>query len=93
MPSLLDVVFRRVKEPPAIPLCPDHDVAMQLRGKLGKPTRFAEQSEEEYTLVYFCPVEGCNQTEERVKVRTQIPVPGETPGRPTFARPGSRSSL
>jgi hypothetical protein len=93
MPSLLDVIFRRVQESPAIPVCPDHDVEMQLRGKLGKPTRFAEQSEEEYTLIFYCPVVGCNHTDTREKVRTQVPVPGESPSRPLFSRPGSRSSL
>jgi hypothetical protein len=93
MPSLLDVIFRRVQEPPAIPVCPDHDVEMQLRGKLGKPTRFTEQSEEEYTLIFYCPVRGCDQTDTREKVRTQVPVPGESPKRPLFSRPGSRSSL
>jgi hypothetical protein len=93
MPSLLDVIFRRVPEAPEIPICPDHDVEMRLRGKLGKPTRFTEQSQEEYTLIFFCPVEGCNQTDERSKVRTQVPVPGESPKRPVFARPGSRSTL
>lgn len=93
MPSLLDVIFRRVPEEPDIPLCRDHQVEMRLRGKLGKPTRFADQSEEEYTLIYFCPVEQCNETAERVKVRTQIPVPGEPPERPTFSRPGERKTL
>jgi hypothetical protein len=93
MPRLLDVIFRRVPESPEIPVCPDHDEEMQIRGKLGKPTRFAEQSEEEYTLIYYCPVPGCNETDTRVKVRTQVPVPGESPQRPAFARPGSHSSL
>ena len=93
MPSLLDVIFRRVPEEPDIPNCPDHQVEMRLRGKLGKPTRFADQSEEEYTLIYFCPIEQCNETANRVRVRTQIPVPGEPPERPTFSRPGEQKSL
>ncbi len=93
MPSLLDVIFRRVTEEPDIPVCPDHAVEMRLRGKLGKPTRFTDQSEEEYTLIYFCPIEQCNETARRERVRTQIPVPGEPPERPTFSRPGERTSL
>jgi hypothetical protein len=92
MPSLLDVIFRRVTEEPDIPVCPDHEGEMRLRGKLGKPTRFADQSEEEYTLIYFCPIEQCNETAQRVRARTQIPVPGEPPERPTFSRPGERQS-
>lgn len=93
MPSLLDVIFRRVVDEPKIPVCPDHRATMLLRGKQGKPTRFSDQSEEEYTLIYYCPVERCNQTDTRVRVRTQIPVPGESPERPTFSRPGERKQL
>ncbi|MBA3277061.1 MAG: hypothetical protein H0T72_14865 [Chloroflexia bacterium] len=93
MPSLIDIIFRRVPDAPEIPVCPDHKTEMRLRGKLGKPTRFAGQSEEEYTLIYYCPVEECNETDTRVRVRTQIPVPGESPERPTFSRPGEQKSL
>ena len=88
MPSLLDVIFRRVQAEPEIPVCPSHEVEMRLRGKLGKPTRFADQSEEEYTLIYFCPVPECNHTAETKRVATQIPVPGESPARPAFSRRG-----
>ncbi len=93
MPSLIDVIFRRVPVEPEIPVCPDHRIEMRLRGKLGKPTRFAEQAESEYTMIYFCPAEECNQTATRVRVRTQIPVPGESPERPTFSRPGEQRTL
>jgi hypothetical protein len=93
MPSLIDVIFRRVEDAPEIPECPDHKRQMRLRGKQGKPTRFFEQSESEYTLIYFCPEDGCNATDTRVKVRTQVPVPGESPTRPAFARPGEDRSL
>lgn len=93
MPSLLDVIFRRAHDEPDIPVCPDHKVEMRLRGKLGRPARFEDQSESEYTLIYFCPIEQCNQSETRSKVRTQIPVPGESPERPTFSRPGEQRSL
>ncbi len=88
MQRVLDVIFRRERFDPEIPICPDHKTEMRLRGKQGRPTRFADQSEEEYTLIYFCPVEGCNETASRVRVRTQIPVPGEPPERPLFARRG-----
>ena len=88
MQRVLDIILRRDRVEPPIPVCPDHEVEMRLRGKLGRPTRFSDQTEEEYTLIYFCPVEGCNQTVHRPQVRTQIPVPGEPPERPLFARRG-----
>ena len=80
------MVLRRKRIEPEIPLCPDHNVEMRLRGKQGRPTRFTAQTEEQYTLIYFCPVEACNQTEFRTRTRTQIPVPGEAPERPSFSR-------
>ena len=83
---LLDIVFRRSVPPPAVPSCPDHKIEMRLRGKMGRPARFAETTEEEYTLIYFCPVPDCNHTAERKQARSQIPVPGEPPPRPSFAR-------
>lgn len=69
-----------------VPMCDDHHVPMRLRGKLGRPTRFEDQTQEEYTLVYFCPVEGCNETAEVPQVRSQIPVAGAAPERPPFSR-------
>jgi hypothetical protein len=53
---------------------------------MGRPTRFSDQSVEEYTLLYFCPIEGCNHTAVVDRVNTQIPAPGESPRRPDFAR-------
>jgi hypothetical protein len=90
MPNLIDIIFRRNVEEPAIPLCPDHRTEMWLRGKLGRPSRFSDQTEEEYTLVYYCTVEGCNQTALRSQVRRQVPVAGEPPERPAFARLNER---
>ncbi len=86
MQRVMDVIFRRTRVEPAIPECPRHHVPMRLRGKQGRPTRFTGQMEELYTLIYFCPVEGCNETGERKQLRTQIPVPGETATRPPYAR-------
>ena len=88
MQKVLDVILRKTRLNPEIPLCPDHKVEMRLRGKLGRPARFSSQTEEEYTLVYFCPVEDCNQTDTRTGAKTQIPVPGESPNRPAFSRRG-----
>ena len=85
---VLDVILRRDRVEPEVPLCPDHELEMRLRGKQGRPTRFSDQTEEEYTLIYFCPVEGCNHSVARKQVQTQIPVPGEPPERPLFARRG-----
>jgi hypothetical protein len=87
--KVLDVVLRRNRMEPDVPLCPDHKVEMRLRGKQGRPTRFSAQTEEEYTLIFFCPVEGCNQTGTRKRTKTQIPVPTEYPERPSFARQGN----
>ena len=88
MQRMLDIIFRRERPDPAIPLCPDHKTEMHLRGKQGRPTRFGNQTEEEYTMLFFCPVEGCNHTAQVTRVKTQIPAPGEAPERPTFARRG-----
>lgn len=86
MQRVLDVILRRNVVEPTIPLCPDHRTEMQLRGKQGRPTRFTGQIEEEYTLIYFCPIEGCNHTATRKRAKSQIPVPGEPFDRPQFAR-------
>jgi hypothetical protein len=90
VPNLLDIIFRRNLDEPDVPVCPDHHVEMWLRGKLGRPSRFSDQTEEEYTLIYYCPEEGCNQTAERSQFRREIPVPGEPPARPAFARLNER---
>jgi hypothetical protein len=82
----LDFVLRRDRPQPEIPICPEHKVEMRLRGKQGRPARFSDQTEEEYTLIYYCPVEGCNVTEMRKRAKSQIPVPGETPPRPSYSR-------
>jgi hypothetical protein len=86
MPSLLDVILRRNTEEKTPPECPDHHVEMSLRGKMGRPSRFEGMSEEGYTQIYFCPVEGCANTAERKIARRQVPVPGVPPRRPEFAR-------
>ena len=86
MQRVLDLILRRERPEPDVPVCSQHDVEMRLRGKQGRPTRFADQTEEEYTLIYFCPVPDCNHTAERKQSRSQIPVPGEAQTRPSFAR-------
>ena len=86
MPSLLDVILRRNADEKTPPECPDHKVEMRLRGKMGRPSRFDNMTEEDYTVIYFCPADGCNQTAERQVTRRQIPVPGVPPKRPGYAR-------
>lgn len=86
MPSLLDMILRRSADESAIPRCPNHKTDMMLRGKMGRPSRFAAMSEEDYTLIYYCPFEGCNETAERQVTRRQIPVQGIPPERPDFSR-------
>ena len=88
MLRILDLILRRDRPEPEIPVCPDHGGEMRLRGKQGRPARFTDQTEEEYTLIYFCPVADCNHTAERKRVATEIPAPGESPARPSFARRG-----
>lgn len=67
------------------PTCPDHGEPMLLYKKVGKPARFSDQDVAEYDLLYRCPVPACDRTEVRHKVRTQIPVPGESTPRPRWA--------
>ena len=90
MQRVLDIILGREREIPAIPVCPDHHIQMNLRGELGRPTRFSDQTEEEYTLIYYCPAAKCNHTDTRERARSQIPVPNEPPDRPSFARTGDR---
>ncbi len=93
MEKVLDIIFRRDRPVPDIPVCPNHHVDMRLRGRFGTPARFSKQSQEDYTLLYFCPVPECNETAERKVARTQIPVPGESPDRPAYSRGGDDFSL
>ncbi|HEV2065924.1 MAG TPA: hypothetical protein VGR08_03740 [Thermomicrobiales bacterium] len=90
MPNLLDIILRRNIEDKTPPDCPRHGVEMDLRGKIGRPSRFESMSEEDYTFIYYCPVEGCDETAERAVVRRQIPVPGAAPKRPDFTPTADR---
>lgn len=67
-------------------MCPDHNTQMLLRGKLGRPARFHDQTASEYTLIYFCPQNDCAYQEERTVRRNQAAVPGAQPDRPSYAR-------
>jgi hypothetical protein len=73
------------EQPDDIPHCPDHDEPMELFKKVGKPARYNDQETETYSLLFRCPVPGCNQTAVREWRRTQIPVPGAAPPRPRWA--------
>jgi hypothetical protein len=68
-----------------VPVCPEHDVPMDLYKKLGKAARYADQETQTYTLIFKCPVPGCGESAERTRVRNQIPVPGERTTRPPWA--------
>lgn len=78
--------LRRDNSLPPIPECPDHGIEMRLRGMMGRPARFSYQTEGEYTHIYFCPIEECNQTAERKVATSQVPTPNEAPARPIYAR-------
>ncbi|MCC6315567.1 MAG: hypothetical protein IT337_16330 [Thermomicrobiales bacterium] len=86
MPGFFEKLLRFDREGLDIPHCPDHGVQMMLRGKQGRPTRFADQTEQEYTYIYFCPVPECNQTAAVQRHKAQIPVAGVPQDRPFFAR-------
>lgn len=86
MPSLLERITGRREKDSGVPVCPDHHVEMLLRGKLGRPARFADQTASEYTLVYMCPEPDCDEKAERSVLRNQVAVPGAQPDRPFFAR-------
>lgn len=86
MPSLIERITGRREKDSDAPVCPDHDVELLYRGKLGRPTRFAKQSVSEYKLIYFCPTKGCSYTEERDVRRNQASIPGAQPERPVFSR-------
>jgi hypothetical protein len=73
------------------PMCPRHDVRMEMFKKVGQPTRFMDQETETYTLLFRCPVEGCDEQATRRRARTQIPVPGERPERPSWAERDQKS--
>lgn len=79
--------LRRQAEESDIPRCPSHKVEMRLRGIIGQPTRFRWQTEEDYTYIYFCPVDKCNETVELVRRKSQVPGGTDIPERPVFARP------
>lgn len=86
MPSLIERLTGRKEKTSEDPVCPDHSVPMLLRGKLGRPARFHDQTSSEYTLIYFCPVEDCANQETRTVRRNQAAVPGAQPERPAYAR-------
>lgn len=86
MPSLIERITGRRSASPESPVCPDHDREMLLRGKIGRPARFHDQTASEYTLIYFCPEPDCAQQEMRVVRRNQAAVPGAQPDRPAYAR-------
>ncbi|MFN8590028.1 MAG: hypothetical protein U0031_01120 [Thermomicrobiales bacterium] len=83
---ILDWVFQRSRVAPEVPLCPDHHTPMRVRGYQGSPARFSYQTEETYTVIFFCPVPGCDHTATAQMAMTQIPVPGAAPKRPVYAR-------
>ena len=70
----------------ATPRCPQHDVPMLLRGKMGRPARFDGTPQEEYALVYFCSVRGCGESLIVQRTNAQIPSPGAPQARPDYIR-------
>lgn len=68
------------------PVCPDHHVDLRLRGKIGRPARFHDQTLSEYTMIYVCPHDDCSYSESRTVQRNQAAIPGAAPERPAFAR-------
>jgi hypothetical protein len=77
----------RKKDETATPNCPEHNVPMLLRGKMGRPARFDSTLQAEYTLVYFCNVHGCGESTLIQRKNAQIPAPGFAQPRPDYIRP------
>lgn len=84
--KVLDWVRGDFSQPEEWPICPVHHEPMELFRTVGTPTRFTDQESVQYTLLYRCPVELCDETQERVRLRSQIPVPEENPQRPSWAK-------
>jgi hypothetical protein len=80
-------LMSHARDDSATPRCPDHDVPMLLRGKMGRPARFDATLQSEYTLVYFCNVHGCGQSTMVNPKNAQIPAPGFAQPRPDYVRP------
>jgi hypothetical protein len=68
------------------PVCPVHNTPMVIRAKVGKPARFTNQQTQTYTLIFRCPVPQCDETKQITRQRYQVSVPGETLGRPDWAK-------
>lgn len=83
--------IRGAPPPQDEPVCRTHGVPMALQKKVGRPARFHEQQTQSYTMIYRCPVPGCDETETRTRIRTQIPAPGEFTERPEWALRDRRS--
>lgn len=86
MPSLIERITGRREKDSGVPVCPDHQLEMVLRGKVGRPARFADQTASEYRLIYICPVPDCDEKADRPVLRNQAAVPGAAPERPVFSR-------
>lgn len=89
--KVLDWARGTVAEEAGWPMCPLHDVRMELFKKVGDPTRFTAQETERYTLLFRCPNEDCDEQQTRTRLRSQIPVPGENPERPSWAKRNRQS--
>ena len=76
---VLDWARGEVAEQTDWPVCPLHDEPMELFKTVDQETPL-------YTLIYRCPREDCDEQATREKIRTQIPVPGEKPRRPSWAK-------
>ncbi len=83
---MIERITGRREKDSGIPVCPEHGVEMLMRGKLGRPARFDDQTASEYTLLYVCPTADCAYQESRSVLRNQAAVPGAQPERPKFSR-------
>ncbi len=86
MPSMIERITGRREKDSGAPVCPEHGVELLLRGKLGRPARFADQTASEYKLLYVCPIADCDYQEARSVLRNQAAIPGAQPERPKFSR-------
>lgn len=84
--KVLDWARGTVAEESGWPVCPVHDVRMELFKTVGRPAYFTDQETGSYTLLYRCPLDDCDEQSTRRRLRTQIPVPGERTERPSWAK-------
>ena len=61
---------------------------MQMRGVIGRPARFSYQTEETYTVIYYCPVPGMRRDSGSAAGHDADPGPGRSAAPSRLRPPG-----